>query len=309
MGKIVTVTLNPAIDKTVTLPRLEPGCVNRIHQVRTDPGGKGINVARALHQWGADVTATGFNGGWTGKWLESYLQQEGITHHLVPLPGDTRMNWKLMETETDRVTDINEPGFRVTEKALILLEIQLSEVLEGAKAVVFAGSLPDGVSEDVYQRLIDLAQKKQVPVFVDTEGVPFQKCMEQAPFAVKPNMDEVSKWMGFKIEKEEDIRRAGHCLLDKGVKVAVISMGEQGAWFFMKEQQFRTVPVSIHHAHPVGAGDAMVAGLLYGMSSGWNWKKTARFATAAGTVAASYPGTQFGSLEEVEAGCTTGAID
>jgi 1-phosphofructokinase len=300
MGKIVTLTLNPAIDKTVTLPRLEPGRVNRLSQVRIDPGGKGINVARALHQWGADVTAAGFNGGWTGRLLVDHLQREGIRHCLVTLQADTRINWKLVETEANRVTDINEPGFQVTEKEMETLEQQLASVLEEADAAVFSGSLPDGVSDDVYYRLIRLAHRKDVPVFLDADGMSFREGVEAVPFAVKPNLDELAKWTGSPIQGDKDVREAGHRLLDKGVEVAVISMGESGAWFFTKEQEFRTIPVPVENAHPVGAGDAMVAGLVYGVTSGWNWEKTARFATAAGSVAASYSGTQFGTLQQVE---------
>ncbi|GGE09362.1 tagatose-6-phosphate kinase [Marinithermofilum abyssi] len=300
MGKIVTLTLNPAIDKTVTLPRLEPGRVNRLSQVRIDPGGKGINVARALHQLGADVIAVGFNGGWTGRLLVDHLQREGIHHCLVTLQADTRINWKLVETEANRVTDINEPGFQVTEKEMETLEQRLASVLEEADAAVFSGSLPDGVSDDVYYRLIRLAHRKDVPVFLDADGMSFRKGVEAVPFAVKPNLDELAKWTGSPIQGDQDVREAGHRLLDKGVEAAVISMGESGAWFFTKEQELRTIPVPVENAHPVGAGDAMVAGLVYGVTSGWNWEKTARFATAAGSVAASYSGTQFGSLQQVE---------
>ncbi|MDR6225931.1 1-phosphofructokinase [Desmospora profundinema] len=296
---ILTVTLNPALDKMITLPALTRGEVNRAQSVRVDPGGKGINVARALTLWGGDSLAAGWIGKQDRGTLISRLQDRGIPASFVEVEGETRTNLKIMESKAGRVTDLNEPGFTVGASEMDRLMEQYRSWLKMTSWVVLSGSLPPGSPSDWYYHLIREARSRDKPVVLDTSGEALQEGLKAVPTVVKPNRDELEGWLGKPIRGDDDLLEAACGWLRKGVEWVVVSLGADGAWFVTEEGIYRSRPPAVADAHPVGAGDAMVAGLVWGLSRSMSPEEIARWATAAGALAASKPGTQFGTFEEV----------
>ncbi|OYD09064.1 1-phosphofructokinase [Paludifilum halophilum] len=298
MRRIVTVTLNPAIDKTIRLPHFAPGRVNRVTETRSDPGGKGINVARVLKQWGENPLALGWVGGHRGQSLLERLDTRGIDHQFAKVKGETRTNLKMVEEDTGRVTDLNEPGFRVFDEDVEhLLEIYEAALRE-AEVIVLAGSLPPGAPSDFYGTLINRARKQNVKVFLDADGSPLKEGIARIPYAVKPNLAELERCLGRRLPQDADRVAAGKELLDRGIHLVALSQGAEGAWFFTEKEAIRAIPPDVSVSNPVGAGDTMVAALAVGACRGWSLNETIRFSIAAGSVTASKEGTQFSTDDE-----------
>lgn len=301
MCEVLTVTCNPAIDQTVEVAVLRPGEVNRGQQVRMDPGGKGINVARVLKGWQTDVMATGWIGTANGDFVVNALERMGISHRFVPLDAVTRINCKIAETEPQRMTELNAPGFRVDAKNVDAFIRLFDRLLDQAKVVVLSGSLPTGAPFELYRDCIEIARGKNVKAFLDAEGEPFKLGVEAIPYAVKPNRRELEGYVGVSLDTEEKVLEAGRRLLDIGIRWVAISDGANGAWFMTKTKTIRTIPPRIEAKSPVGAGDSMMAALVWGWLQGKTEEDTARFATAAGTVTAAHAGTELCGWEETVA--------
>ncbi|PTM57567.1 1-phosphofructokinase [Desmospora activa] len=297
--RILTITLNPALDKTINLPLLAPGEVNRAQSIRVDPGGKGINVSRALALWGGDTLAAGLLGKENSRLLINRLEKLSIPTSFVEVDGETRTNLKMVETESNRVTDLNEPGFTVSDQDLKHLKRQYVEWLEQASWVILSGSLPPGTPTDWYRDLIQEARSRDKQVVLDSSGEALRKGIEAAPTVVKPNREELEDFLGRPIQGDEDLLKAARAWLYQGVEWVVVSLGADGAWFVTMDGIYRTYPPRVSEAHPVGAGDAMVAGLVWGLYHEMPPANIARWATASGVHAASKPGTQFGNHAEV----------
>jgi 1-phosphofructokinase len=291
MYEVLTVTCNPAIDQMVEVNALVPGEVNRGEHARLDPGGKGINVARVLSGWGVPVLATGWLGTVNGDYVMKALDRMGVAHRFVPIQAVTRVNLKIVERGRQRVTEVNAPGFRVGDEEVASFLEWLDPLLDNIKALVLSGSLPPGAPSDLYRRCMELARRKQVQVFLDCEGEPFQHAVEAVPFAVKPNRRELEAFAGQPLRTETDLLTAGKALLEKGIEWVVVSDGANGAWFMFRDFVIRTIPPQIEAKSPVGAGDSMMAALVWGWLKDEPVEEVARMATAAGTVTATREGT------------------
>ncbi|MFZ5590290.1 MAG: 1-phosphofructokinase [Bacillota bacterium] len=299
-SKVVTVTLNPAIDKTIIVPRLEVGGLNRGEQIRLDPGGKGVNVARVLKKFSIDVTATGFIGSSQGEFIQGSLHDLGIKTDFVKVQGVTRTNLKIVDNNTKITTEINEPGFEVTAKELADFRERLSHLLQDTSFLVLGGSLPQGVSEDVYKEYIFLAKEKNVQVILDAEGEVLKEGIKARPFAVKPNIYELEGLVGRLLATEKDILSAAQEIVREGIEVVVVSMGGRGAIVLSKDEAYCVTPFAITPQSTVGAGDSMVAAMVYAFLENKTLEEVSRWAVAAGTVTASKAGTEVCSLEEVQ---------
>jgi 1-phosphofructokinase len=298
MRKIVTVTLNPAVDKTIHLPRLRPGELNRVGRVRRDPGGKGINVARALKQWGENPLAIGWVGGYHGRWILERLKEWGIDHRFVEMEAETRTNLKIVEEEADRVTDINEPGFPIDGDSLQRFLNVYDAAIERAEIAVLSGSLPPGVPTDFYGTLIERARRHSVKVYLDADGPALKEGIRRCPYAIKPNLAELERLIGRSLDHEDDRFVAGKSLLDRGIRLVALSMGAEGAWFFTDGKAIRALAPRVSVSSTVGAGDTMVAALAMGELRKWPLDETIRFVVAAASATASKEGTQFATFEE-----------
>ena len=261
---IVTVTMNPAIDKTVDITRLERGDLNRIKRVEMDAGGKGINVSKTIRALGGTSIATGFIGGNSGAVIKNVLSDLEIPTDFVSVEGETRTNLKVVEEKGD-VTELNEPGPQVTAEQLA----ELLQKLEGYAAedtlFVLAGSIPAGVPKDIYRRITERVHAKGAKVLVDADGELFSESLKASPDMLKPNRLELERH--FKIDyrvSEKELLGLGERLMEGGTSMAAISLGQMGALFLTADKRYRCQGLRVKAHSTVGAGDAMVAAMAYG---------------------------------------------
>ncbi|MCF1284767.1 1-phosphofructokinase [Streptococcus sinensis] len=253
---IYTVTLNPSIDYIVRLDKVNLGSVNRMDSDDKFAGGKGINVSRVLKRLGIENTATGFIGGFTGKFITDNLVSEGIASNFVEVNQDTRINVKI---KADAETEINGPGPEIsTEKLAELKEILSS--LSPADTVVFAGSSPKNLGNVVYKELIGLTRKTGAQVVCDFEGQTLLDSLEFEPLLVKPNNHELGDIFGVKLENLDQIESYARQILDKGAQHVIISMAGDGALLVTQDGAYFAKPIKGTVKNSVGAGDSMVAG-------------------------------------------------
>ncbi|MDI3548489.1 MAG: 1-phosphofructokinase [Halanaerobiales bacterium] len=279
---IITVTLNPAIDKTLKVDKLKPGELNRVREVDIIAGGKGINVARVVHQLGEPVVAMGFLGGDTGQQIDRFLEKEGLARNFTWTEYPTRVNMKILEND-DRETEVNEPG-QVLPQDFQVLKNSLKVQLKEASLLVLSGSLPQGVPEDAYNQLMKLANQNNVSVILDTAGKSLKLGLREKPYLIKPNLHEVELLIDKRIDSTAGIYNAVDYFIGKGVRIIVISMGSQGAVFADRDELIWVkVPEVEVSQTTVGAGDSMVAGLAIKLLRKSSLEEMARFATALAT--------------------------
>lgn len=297
--KIITVTLNPAIDRTVFVRKLCPGGLNRVERVVEDAGGKGINVARTLQALGGTCLATGLlarEG--SGRILES-LERAGLEHDFILTSGTVRTNTKLAE-EDGSVTELNETGPVTAPEDVDALVEKLCTYAAEHVLFVFAGSAPPGVDGTIYERLIEAVHQRGAKALLDADGVLFANAMKAVPDIVKPNRAELLEYFAVSGQGEGQIRMLGEKLLEQGVGTAMISCGADGALFlFAGNRQpeknylairYPALPVKV--CSTVGAGDAMTAAYCYCAWKGMDYEETAQFCMAVSAAAVSTEGTK-----------------
>lgn len=298
---IYTVTLNPALDKTVEIPGMALDTVNRITEMRTDPGGKGINVSKVIAKLGGESCAVGILGGGSGKMLEKLLENENFTTRFRFVEGQTRTNLKIIDREGHTNTDINEPGLTVTDADLDALLHELSAELRPGDIVVLAGSLPKGAPQDTYRTWTAACKKAGARVFLDADGALLAEGLKAAPYLIKPNDDELSRLAGKKLETLEELTAEGRRLLERGIERVVISLGGRGALYLRKGSTIYAEGLKVPVGSTVGAGDSVVAALAYAEAQGLGEEEAVRLSTAAGAANVMCSGTQAAEREAVEA--------
>ncbi len=297
---IITVTLNPAIDKTVTIPNFAAGEVNRIETLRSDVGGKGINVSKCLKELGCESMAAAFWGGDAGRSGEVQLRESGVESLPVFIEETTRTNMKIIDEAQGQNTDINEPGPLIKQEELEQLIRKLDESLKEGDILVLAGSIPKGISPDIYKELTARYKEKGVKVFLDADGESFAEGIKAAPYLIKPNIDELSRYAGEKLTDIRSILKAVKPLLQSGIEKIVVSMGAQGAVFIQKGRIFIASSIDVPVLSTVGAGDSMVAALAYGEEKGLDEKITYKLSMAMGAASVMCSGTQAPKAVTVE---------
>lgn len=283
---IVTVSMNPAIDKTVEIDALVPGGLNRIQKVEYDAGGKGINVSKTIHELGGESIATGFLGGNAGKTIANVLEDRGIKSDFIWVDGETRTNTKVFE-ESGAVTELNEPGPVISDAQIEELLKKLEDYAAKETLFILAGSIPGGVDKHIYAKITERVHEKGATVLLDADGELFRNSLEAHPDIIKPNRVELEEYAGFdyRASEEELVGLAGK-LMEKGIKTVAISMGKGGAMFMRDGYQVKCPALSVKAHSTVGAGDAMVAALAYAWDKKLDNDETIRLcmATSAGAV-------------------------
>ncbi|KAF6582098.1 1-phosphofructokinase [Paenibacillus sp. EKM211P] len=255
---IYTVTLNPSIDYIVEVDDLKLGDLNRMKRDLKLPGGKGINVSRVLNQLGADSTAIGFLGGFTGRFIDDTLREESIKTDFVMIEDDTRINIKLKHGDE---TEINGLGPAIREQEADALVQKLAS-LQKNDIVVLSGSIPPSLGGDFYERLIRVCQQTGAEFVIDTTGEALMKALVHKPLLIKPNHHELAELFGVTIHSEEEIVTYGRKLLEAGAKNVLISMAGEGALFITADEVYHAnVPAGMVK-NSVGAGDSMIAGFV-----------------------------------------------
>lgn len=299
MKLLLTVTMNPALDKTVSVDGFELGSTNRIRSMRLDAGGKGINVAKVLKGFDTNVSAFGLQAGSMGKAMRQKLTALGIPHRFLEAEGETRTNLKIVDERSQVTTELNEPGFRVTPELLEELVGEYRQALDDAAVVVLSGSLPPGAPADFYRTLIQIAKEKQVPAILDADGMALAHGVKASPYAIKPNLRELERLTGLALKSDEDILAAARQLISEGTQLVLVSMGGEGSLLVSKGLAIRAKPFPIKPQSTVGAGDSMVAALAYSLLNEQPPETIARLTSAAGTITATKPGTDVCTLDEV----------
>lgn len=298
---IYTVTLNPALDKTVEIPGMALDTVNRITEMRTDPGGKGINVSKVIAKLGGESCAAGILGGESGRTLEKLLEGEPFATRFRFVEGQTRTNLKIIDREGHTNTDINEPGLTVTAAELDALLRELLAELRPGDIVVLAGSLPKGAPQDTYRTWTAACKKAGARVFLDADGALLAEGLKAAPYLIKPNDGELSRLAGKKLETLEELTAEGRKLLERGIERVVISLGGRGALYLRKGSTIYAEGLRVPVGSTVGAGDSVVAALAYAEAQGLSEEEAVRLSTAAGAANVMCSGTQAAEREAVEA--------
>lgn len=297
---VMTVTLNPALDKTVTIEDFVLGGLNRIKEWRTDAGGKGINVAKVLKHFSVNVTSWGLTAGHQGKVISQKLNDLGIPNLFIETEGETRTNLKVYVERAKETTELNESGFTVDEKVLNEFIERYKQAVRNVSVVVLGGSLPPGAPVDMYKTLIKIANEAGARTVLDADGETFLRGIEAVPYAIKPNIHELEALFEETFESDEEIIAAARRLTGKGIAYVAVSLGREGSILVSEAEAIRAKPFPITPLSTVGAGDSMVAAFIYCLLHGKSLEETAQWTSAAGTVTASKPGTQVCTLAEVE---------
>ena len=295
---IYTLTLNPAVDRELRVPAISFGEVLRAHGLRIDVGGKGFNVSRALRALNGESVALGFVGGHAGDLILEGLSRLGVPTNFVRIAGgETRTNVSVVAP--DRHLKVNEAGPEVTREEELRLVDRVRDLSGPNDWWVLSGSLPPGVSTGIYADLIRIVQAAGACAVLDASGPSLAAGLEAGPFLVKPNAAEASELTGLRVETREEVKKAALAIQRMGAAHVLVSLGRRGAVLLDRTRALVAVPPLVEEQNPVGAGDAMVAGLVFGLSRGLALSEALAWAVAAGAAAASLPGTAFGSAARV----------
>lgn len=274
---ILTVTCNPAVDKTYNTTGIMIGQVNRMRDLLNVAGGKGINVTKVLRQFGAEVTATGFLGGYTGDFIEDALQKINVSAEFTRIRNMTRSNMNIIGDD-GYVTEILEPGPHIAAFEKDLFLDRFKELAPKSRCVVMSGSLAEGLSDDFYGKLIAICNESEVKVFLDTSKEPLRKGIEQKPYCIKPNRKELEYIAGRKLSTEAEIIQAAYAYVKEGVTKVVVSMGDKGLLEVTKRKVIKAVPPRIQAVNTVGSGDCVVAAMVLGFVQGMGEEDTMQLA-------------------------------
>ncbi|RSD26208.1 1-phosphofructokinase [Mesobacillus subterraneus] len=279
---IYTLTLNPSVDYIVEADEIELGKLNRSKKETKLPGGKGINVSRVLRSMGTESKAIGFLGGFTGNYVEEFLNKEGIFTGFVKIDGDTRINVKL---KAGSETEINASGPAVSNLALGLLKEQIKQLGTG-DFLVIAGSIPSSMPESIYEEIVQICKKSGAEVIVDAEGNLLKSIIHYKPFLIKPNHHELGQLFDKEITSVEEAVTYGKKLVEAGAKNVIVSMAEKGAVYINETDAFIATVPSGKVKSSVGAGDSMVAGFLAQYIKSKDRQDAFRYSVASGSATA-----------------------
>lgn len=289
MAKILTLTLNPALDLTVELSRLDAGQVNRSDEMHTHAAGKGVNVAQVLADLGHQLTVSGFLGEDNLQAFENLFAKRGFVDAFIRVPGETRSNIKVAEQD-GRITDINGPGPVVDADAQQALLDRLLQIAPGHDAVVVAGSLPRGVTAQWLRELIEKLNALGLKVALDSSGDALRAALQASPWLIKPNTEELAHALGCEVVSPIAEAQAAARLHAQGIEHVVISHGADGVNWFSVGSALHATPPKVSVASTVGAGDSLLAGMLHGLLSADTPEQTLRTATAIAAMAVTQIG-------------------
>jgi 6-phosphofructokinase 2 len=296
---IYTITLNPALDRTISIDRIRDDVSNRILEEQSYAGGKSVDVSKVLKNFGVDNVALGFIGGFAGRELEGRLLNEGIQSDFVRVSGETRTNIIIHERETGRQLAFNARGPEVKPHELMQL-IEMVENLQNPQIIAIGGSLPLGVSPEIYRKIITIAKRLKAKVVLDVDGSALKVGIHARPDMIKPNIHELSEIVGHEISEMEDIRAAAREINKSGVETVLVSMGARGILMIKDGLECLAVPPPTQVMNTIGAGDSAVAGFIFGMINGKDPKRSLTYAVASGTATTLSLGTALCQMEDFE---------
>lgn len=302
-NKVVTITLNPALDLTGSLDSLNVGAVSLVDKGSLHAAGKGVNVAKVLSELGAQVTVTGFLGRNNEELFSQLFAEMNAKDAFIRVDGATRINVKLVE-QSGQVSDINFPGVAVSEQAIAEFERCLFELAQTHQFFVLAGSLPVGISPELCASWIEKLYEMGKKVIFDSSRAALAAGLEAQPWLIKPNDEELAEFVGRDLDTAEACQQAAEDIADKGIENIVVSLGSKGVMWLAKDEQANGLwryaqPPKMNVVSTVGAGDTLVAGLCWGHMQQWQAEQTLTFATALSALAVSQVGVGVPDIEAV----------
>lgn len=300
MAEIVTFTLNPTIDRCARIERVVPDTKLRCYDERFDPGGGGVNVASAITELGGDALAVFTSGGGVGQMLEDLLNERGVPTRVIKIKENTRENVVIDEVEPDQQFRFGFPGPLISEEEQQVCLDRLISLDHPLKYLVLSGSLPPGVPDDFYGKIID-AMPKQTRVVLDVSGEALRHGVQQSVFLLKPNQKELSTLSGREIKSDQDARDAAHQMIDRGhVQAVMVSLGRGGVMLVTANEEHRINAPTVQIRSKIGAGDSTVAGVVLALHRGETLPDAARFGVACGSAAVMTEGTELCRREDAE---------
>ena len=295
---ITTVTLNPMLDKTVSVPSIRRGAITRADRVGIIVGGKGVNVSRQLRLLGEETVAAGFLGGEIGTLIERLLDGEGIAHAFVRTNGMTREGVTYLEPD-GTMTSVFEPPGEVSEADVVKLLEDCMALASRSAWVVCSGSSPSPVSDDVFRTLVAFCKSRGINVALDSYGRALERGVESLPDFLKPNREEFEQTFGSPVRGEKEIVAAARTLVSRGARYALVTDGPRPFAAANAEGAWLVTPPAVEAVNPTGSGDSMVAGILHGLIRSWPFPDCIAFGAAAGAANARVWDVASSTAEEI----------
>ncbi|WP_298839304.1 1-phosphofructokinase [Clostridium sp.] len=296
---ITTITINPAVDKTIEINNFSVGNVNRVASVRLDAGGKGINVSKVIKNLGGESRAMGILSGTSGKFIKDYLDEINILNDFVFTKGETRTNIKVVDMLNHTNTDINEAGPEASLKDLSDVCDKVFNNINSDDTIILSGSVPSNVDKKIYGNWITKAKEKGAKTILDADGEMLKAGIIAGPYLVKPNIDELGAMFNKKIGGVVETAQIAKSLLKYGIIIVAVSLGSEGAVFVTKESTIYAHGLKVDVKSTVGAGDSMVAALAYSLEKGLSFEDTVKLSVATGAANVMTEGTKASDIKTI----------
>jgi 6-phosphofructokinase 2 len=297
---IYTITLNPALDRTIEVDGLVPDDANRILQEARYAGGKGIDVSRVIAELGGESIALGFIGGYDGLELEGRLINEGVLCDFTRIGGETRTNIILVNRKNKTQIMLNAAGPKITPAEIGLFFQKIESLPNDAEFVMVSGSVPPGVNNNIYAQIITTLKGMGIRVALDADGELLRHGYKTNPFLIKPNIHEFQRLTGIKSTEIDELREEARHIIEGGIEIVLISLGPKGLLGVTRDEALWAIPPQVEVVSPVGAGDSAVAGFIYALTKGMDFQESLILATATGTAAVKTPGTELCKTKDVK---------
>jgi 6-phosphofructokinase 2 len=297
---IYTITLNPALDRTLEVDGLVVDDANRILREKRYAGGKGIDCSRVIKELGDESTALGFIGGYDGLELEGRLINEGVLCDFTRIGGETRTNIILFDRKQKTQMMLNAAGPKITPAEISLFFQKIRSLPHDAEFVILSGSVPPGVNHNIYAQIITSLKERGIRVALDADGDLLRQGCGAKPFLIKPNIHEFQRLTRLTSTKVDDLVEKAHHITEGGITIVLISMGPKGLVGVQAKETYWAVPPHVEVDSPVGAGDSTLAGFIYATNKGMDFRESLVLATAAGTAAVMTPGTELCKKNDVD---------
>jgi 6-phosphofructokinase 2 len=297
---IVTITLNPSLDQHITVDGLVVDGTNRWSRLHRYAGGKGIDVSRAIHEMGGRTIAYGFIGGTIGRAVEILLDREGVPFSFTPIQRETRTNFIITDSKTSHQTRIDAPGPHISKREWERFRRKMLRIRPSPDLIVAGGSVPPGISNDVYYTMIMEAKSFGIRTILDSDSQWLAEGVKAKPYLIKPNIEEAEGLLNRELPTEEAIIKAALDLVEIGIEIAVISRGKDGIIAASKKEIIKAVSPPVKVRSAVGAGDCTIAGLALKLANDEPLLEACRLAVALGTAAVLTPGTELAHRSDVE---------
>jgi 1-phosphofructokinase family hexose kinase len=298
---ILTVTLNSAVDKTYRVERFMLDRVHRPTEWRIVAGGKGINVARVYQSLGGKALATGFLGGYNGRFIAQSLKEEGISADFVKTREESRVCIAVVDPLSNTQTEINENGPNVTPGEVKALKKTFERLVRthSFDFVTLSGSIPPGVPAGIYAELIEIGKSAGMHCVLDASGDALKIGLHSLPWMVKPNIFEMETLVNHPLRDEQEIAEAALMIMGTGIEVVCVTQGKYGCICASEKRLWKAVPPKIEFVSAVGSGDSLLGAFLWALSQGWDVSAAVTMGVSAGAANASVYGAGFCSAEQI----------